>query len=67
MRVVQPDPPSVAMLPVEGRTESGIAADTGFTEGYVRFVLKQVCRNQRISGQIALVRRVLSARGLPVR
>ena len=39
-----------------------IAAAAGYRESYVRWLLKQVYRKQGLSGQVALVRRVL--RGL---
>ena len=54
----------VAALLAEGRTVREIAAAAGFKESYVRFLLKQVYRKQGLSGQVALVQRVLSAYAL---
>ncbi|MYA31877.1 MAG: hypothetical protein F4Y31_11675 [Gammaproteobacteria bacterium] len=57
----------VAALLAEGRPVREIAETTGLKESYVRWLLKQIYRKQDISGQIALVQRVLSAQGLPRR
>jgi len=55
----------VAALLAEGRAVREIAAATGFKESYVRWLLKQVYKKQGLSGQIALVQRVLAACALP--
>ena len=52
----------VSALLAEGRSVREIAAAAGYRESYVRWLLKQVYRKQGLSGQVALVRRVL--RGL---
>ena len=57
----------VAALLAEGRAVREIAAATGLKESYVRWLLKQIYKKQDISGQIALVQRVLTAYGLPRR
>ena len=57
----------VAALLAEGRPVSEIAAATGYQPGYVRWLLKQAYRKQGVSGQVALVRRVLAADSLPRR
>ena len=51
----------------EGRPVREIAASEGYQEGYVRWLLKQVYRRHGLSGQVALVRLVLAADGLPHR
>ena len=50
----------VAALLAEGRPVREIAATAGFKESYVRFLLKQIYKKQSLSGQVALVQRVLS-------
>ena len=57
----------MAALLTQTRPVSEIAAATGFQQGYVRWLLKQVYRKQGVSGQAALVRRVLTADSLPRR
>ena len=57
----------VAALLAEGRSVREIAATTGYKESYVRWLLKQVYKKQGLSGQIALVQRVLAAYALPRR
>ena len=57
----------VAALLAEGRSVSDIAVASGYREGYVRWLLKQTYRKHRVSGQAALVRRVLAADALPHR
>ncbi len=49
----------VSALLAEGRSVREIAATTGYRESYVRWLLKQVYKKQGLSGQIALVQRVL--------
>ena len=57
----------VSALLAEGRPVREIAAATGYKESYVRWLLKQVYKQQGLSGQIALVQRVLAAYALPRR
>ena len=57
----------VAALLAEGRSVSEIAETAGYKAGYVRFLLKQAYRKQSLSGQVALVRRVLATYALPRR
>ena len=57
----------VAALLAEGRSVREIAATTGYKESYVRWLLKQVYKKQGLSGQIALVQRVLAVYALPRR
>ena len=57
----------VSALLAEGQAVREIAATAGFKESYVRWLLKQVYKKQGLSGQIALVQRVLTAYGLPRR
>ena len=57
----------VAALLAEARPVSEIAAATGYQQGYVRWLLKQAYRKQGVSGQAALVQRVLAADSLPRR
>ena len=57
----------VSALLAEGRAVREIAEATGYREGYVRWLLKQVYRKQGLSGQIALVQQVLAAYALPRR
>ena len=55
----------VAALLAEGRSVREIAAQGGNRENYVRLVLKDIYRKQGLSGQVALVRRVLALEALP--
>ena len=57
----------VAALLAEGRPVREIAETTGLKESYVRWLLKQIYKKQGVSGQVALVQRVLAAHGLPRR
>ena len=57
----------VAALLAEGRTVREIAAVTRFRESYVYWLLKQVYKKQGLSGQVALVQRVLTAYAFPRR
>ena len=57
----------VSALLAEGRPVREIAAATGYKESYVRWLLKQVYKKQGLSGQIALVQRVLAGCALPRR
>ena len=57
----------VAALLAEGRSVPDIAAEAGYQEGYVRWLLKQAYRKHGVSGQPALVRLVLAADSLPRR
>ena len=56
-----------AALLAEGRPVKEIAEAQGWSEHYVRWLLKQVYRKQGVSGQVALVRHVLAADALPRR
>ena len=62
-----PSEARVSALLAEGRAVREIAAATGYKESYVRWLLKQVYRKQGLSGQIALMQRVLAAYALPRR
>ena len=55
----------VAALLAEGRSVRDVAAQTGYREGYVRWLLKQTYKKNNLSGQVALVRLVLAADSLP--
>ena len=57
----------VAALLAEGRSVRDVAAQTGYREGYVRWLLKQTYKKNDLSGQVALVRLVLAADSLPRR
>ena len=54
-----------AALLAEGRPVLEIAEETGWQAGYVRRLLKRIYRKQGVSGQVALVARVLALEGLP--
>ena len=54
-------------LLAEGRSVREVAAASGYQESYVRWLLKQVYEKQGVSGQVARVRLVLAAHGLPRR
>ncbi len=51
----------------EGRSVRDIAAGEGWSEQYVRWMLKQTYRKLGVSGQVALVRYVLAVGALPRR
>ena len=55
----------VAALLAEGRPVREIAAATGYKESYVRWLLKQAYGKLGVSGQVALVQRVLATHGGP--
>jgi len=57
----------MAALLAEGRRASEIAAATGWSVNYVRWLVQQVYRKQGVSGQVALVRQVLAVDALPKR
>ena len=57
----------VAALLAEGRSVRGIVTATGYRESYVRSLLRQAFKKQGVSGQAALLRRVLAADALPRR
>ncbi len=57
----------VSALLAEGRPVREIAATAGYKESYVRWLLKQVYKKQGVSGQVALVQRVLTAYASPRR
>ena len=54
-----------AALLAEGRPVSEIVAVTGWQAGYVRQVLKRIYKKQGVSGQVAVVPRVLALDALP--
>ena len=57
----------VTALLAEGRPVLEIARLTGYQAGYVRLLLKRVYKKQGVSGQVALVPRVLAVAALPPR
>ena len=57
----------MSALLAEGLKVSEIAAATGWTENYVRWLIQQVYRKLGVSGQVALVRQVLAVDALPRR
>ena len=57
----------VTALLAEGRTVAEIARVTGFRPGYVRVLLKRVYKKMGVSGQVAVVPRVLGLAALPRR
>ena len=60
-----PSEARVSALLAEGRPVREIAASTGYKQSYVRWLLKQVYGKQGVSGQVALVQRILTAYTLP--
>ncbi len=64
---LSPSEGRVSALLAEGRPVREIAATTGYKESYVRWLLKQAYKKQGVSGQIALVQRVLTAYAFPRR
>ncbi|MXX61501.1 MAG: hypothetical protein F4112_08940 [Holophagales bacterium] len=64
---LSPSESVVSALLAEGRPVREIAATAGYKESYVRWLLKQVYKKQGVSGQIALVQRVLTAYAFPRR
>ena len=57
----------MSALLAEGQRVSEIAAAAGWSENYVRWLLKQVYRKLGVSGQVALARQVLAVDALPRR
>ena len=57
----------MAALLAEGRRVGEIAAATGWSVNYVRWLVQQVYRKQGVSGQVELVRQVLAVDALPKR
>ena len=57
----------MAAMLAEGLNVREIASAGGWSENYVRWLLKQVYRKQGVSGQVGLVRQVLAADVLPRR
>ena len=57
---LSPSQGRVAALLAEGRSVREVAAVTGYTEGYVRLLLKRIYKKLGVSGQVALVPRVLA-------
>ena len=64
---LSPSEARVSALLAEGRPVREIAGTTGYKESYVRWLLKQVYKKQGVSGQVALVQRVLTAYAFPRR
>ena len=62
---LSPSQGRVAALLAEGRSVGEIAEATGYTAGYVRWILKRIYSKQGVSGQVALVPRVLATGALP--
>ena len=57
----------MSALLAEGQRVSEIAAAAGWSENYVRWLLRQVYRKLGVSGQVALARQVLAVDALPRR
>ena len=57
----------MAALPAEGLKAHEIAAATGWSENYVRWLSRQAYRKLGASGQVDLVRHVLAVDALPRR
>jgi len=64
---LRPSEGRVAALLAEGRSVPAIAAEAGLRESYVRLLLKGIYKKLELSGQVALVRRVLAVETLPGR
>ena len=64
---LSPSEARVSALLAEGRPVREIATTTDYKESYVRWLLKQVYKKQGVSGQVALVQRVLTAYAFPRR
>ena len=62
-----PSESRMASLLAEGLRVKEVAADQGWSEHYVRWLVKRVCRKLEISGQMDLVRLVLAVDTLPRR
>ena len=62
-----PSESRMAALLAEGLWVQQIAADQGWSEHHVRWLVKRVYRKLGISGQVALVRQVLAVDALPRR
>ena len=62
---LSPSESRMAALLAEGLRVQQIAGDQGWTEHYVRWLVKRVSRKLGLSGQVALVRQVLAADTLP--
>ena len=62
---LSPSESRVTALLAEGKSVRDISAITHYQESYVRWLLKRVYRKQGLSGQVALVRRVLTLNALP--
>ena len=62
---LSPSEGRAAALLAEGRPVAEIAAATGWQPGYVRRLLKRIYRKLGVSGQVALVPRVLALDALP--
>ena len=64
---LSPSESRMAALLAEGLRVQQIAWDQGWSEHYVRWLVKRVYRKLGISGQVALVQQVLAADALPRR
>lgn len=62
---LSPSEGRVSALLAEGRSVREIAATTSFKETYVRWLLQRAYKKQHVSGQGALVQRVLAAYAFP--
>ena len=62
---LSPSESRVAAQLAEGRSVPDIAAAAGHQASYVRWQLKRIYKKQGVSGQVALVQRVLSLSALP--
>ncbi len=62
---LSPTESQLAVMIAAGHTVRDIAEATGRTEGTIRWHLKKIFRKQRVSSQVALVRRVLAFDGFP--
>ena len=58
---------NVVSLLSEGRSVQEVATVTGFRPGYVRLLLKRVYKKLGVSGQVALMPRILAVAALPRR
>ena len=57
----------VAALLAEGRSVRQTAAESGYRETYVRWLIQQLYKKQGVSGLVALMRQVLAVDALPRR
>ena len=64
---LSPSEGRVAALLAEGKSVPETAAAAGYRTTYVRWLIQKIYKKQGVSGQVALVRRVLAASALPRR